>query len=118
MADALDSSCSMDVKGREEPEDHCVSGSVSDSSPTITVSQAVPHKPGGLLDTETEASSLQPFLGRYRVVMGLGRVGKIFNTPTRLCLMKSLKGRGKSKYIMWANLQFADKTCDLWGDSF
>lgn len=62
-------------------------------STIITVSQAIPHKPGGPLDIETEVSSSEPFMARC----GAGRVGKLSKTPRRLRFIKIHKDRRKCK---------------------
>lgn len=59
----------------------------------ITVSQATPQGPGGLLDIQTEASPLQPFMGRS----GAGKRRENLQKPMQLCVMESPKGRRKSK---------------------
>lgn len=61
-------------------------------STIITVSQAIPHKPGGPLDIETEVSSLEPFMESCST----GRGGKTSKTPRRLCLIKIHKDKRKS----------------------
>lgn len=50
-------------------------------STIITVSQAMPHTPGGPLDRDSEGSSLEPFMRRCRA----GRGGKISKTSRRFC---------------------------------